>query len=75
MAKNIVPALCLASNNHYCHPADGVFDTDILLSHAISPSFMQKWLGYRARSGAHIDLYSHLRSAAHAVLLSRNLKP
>jgi hypothetical protein len=25
----------LASNNRYCHPADGVFDANILPSHAI----------------------------------------
>ena len=28
----------LASNSSHCHPADGVFDTNILLSHAICPS-------------------------------------
>ena len=27
----------LASNNHYCHPADGFFAT--ILSHAICPNF------------------------------------
>ena len=26
----------LASNNYYCYPADGVFDANILLSHAIN---------------------------------------
>jgi hypothetical protein len=26
-------SLCLASNNRYGHPADGIFDTNILLSH------------------------------------------
>ncbi len=29
-------SLCLASNNCCCHPADGVFNTNILLSHALS---------------------------------------
>jgi hypothetical protein len=36
-------------NNRYYHPADGVFDTNILLSHDISPTFLQKWLRYRER--------------------------
>jgi hypothetical protein len=42
----------LVSNNRYCHPADGVFDTNILL---FCPSFLQKWLRYRARWRAHIN--------------------
>jgi hypothetical protein len=50
IAKNIVEAtcsLCLASNNRYCHPADGILDTNIiLLSHAICSSYLQKWGGY-----------------------------
>ena len=29
----------LASNNHYCHPVAGVFETSILQSHAICPNF------------------------------------
>ena len=28
----------LASNCSHCHPADSVYDTDILLSHTIFPS-------------------------------------
>ena len=44
MAKNIVEARpinfsVLVTINHYCHPADGVFITNIVLSHAICPSF------------------------------------
>ena len=42
VAKNIVAARhfpVLASNSSHCHPADGVFDTNILLSQAICPSF------------------------------------
>jgi hypothetical protein len=27
------------SNNHYCHPIDGIFVTNIILSHAICLSF------------------------------------
>jgi hypothetical protein len=69
-------SLCLASNNRYCHPADGVFDTNILLSHAICPSFLQKWLGYRARSRARID-YIIICAAPHpwTGLLPRKFKP
>jgi hypothetical protein len=29
----------------YCHPVDGVFVTNIVLSHTICPNFLQKWLG------------------------------
>jgi hypothetical protein len=32
----------LASSIRYCHPADGIFDTSICLSHAIYPSFFAK---------------------------------
>ena len=42
VAKNIVAARhfpVLASNSSHCHSADGVFDTNILLSQAIYPSF------------------------------------
>jgi hypothetical protein len=67
-------SLCLASNDQYCHPADGVFDTNILLSHAICPSFLQKWLGYRARLRELID-YIIVSAAPHLWLQSRNLKP
>jgi hypothetical protein len=40
VAKNIVearghPFFVLASNNRNCHPTDGVFNANILLSHAI----------------------------------------
>ena len=38
VATNIVvarPTLC--SNNSHCHPEDSIFDTNILLSHAIYP--------------------------------------
>ena len=42
VATNIVAARptlsSIASNSSHCHPADGVFDTNILLSHAICPS-------------------------------------
>jgi hypothetical protein len=43
VAKNIVEARptfsVLVSNNRYCHPADGVFITNIVLSRAVRPSF------------------------------------
>jgi hypothetical protein len=40
VAKNIMPTFSvLVSNNHYYHPADGVFVTNTVLSHAICPSF------------------------------------
>ena len=39
VAKNIMAARpTLSSNSSHCHPADSVFDTIILLSHAICPS-------------------------------------
>jgi hypothetical protein len=41
MAKNIVEAQppVFHFSNRYCHPADGVFETNILQFHAICPSF------------------------------------
>jgi hypothetical protein len=43
MAKNIVEAQptfsALVSNNRYYHPADGMFVTNIVLSHAICLNF------------------------------------
>jgi hypothetical protein len=46
MTKNIVEARTTFSvlhvvigNNRYCHPADGVFVTNIVLSHTVCPSF------------------------------------
>ena len=34
----------LASNSSHCHSADCVFGTNILLSQAICPGLLQKWL-------------------------------
>jgi hypothetical protein len=46
VAKNIVEARptfsVLVSNNRYGHQADGVFVTNIVLSHAVCPSFFAK---------------------------------
>jgi hypothetical protein len=46
VAKNIVEARptfsLLVSNNRYCHPVDGVFITNIGLSHAVCPNFFAK---------------------------------
>ncbi len=43
--KNIVEAWTtfsvLARNNRYCHPADGVFGTNIVLSHVRSSFFAE----------------------------------
>jgi hypothetical protein len=43
VAQNIVEARptfsVLVSNNRYCHPADGVFVTNTVLSHAVCPNF------------------------------------
>jgi hypothetical protein len=32
----------LVSNNRYCHPADGIFITNIILSHAVCQSFFEE---------------------------------
>ena len=54
VATNIVAAQCgqrfpfLASNSSHCHPADGVFDTNILLSNAICPSLCRCGLDYNS---------------------------
>ena len=39
MATNIVAAQPTLPSVSHCHPADSVFDTNILLSHAICPNF------------------------------------
>ena len=63
----------LASNSSHCHPADSVFDTDILLSHAFCPSLCRIWLSIKQRRSRDHRL---CRSATPLDwLLSRNLKP
>jgi hypothetical protein len=57
----------LVNNNRYYHPVDGVFVTNIVLSHASCPRLFEEvvwWQGNRARSRARIDYYHRLRSAA-----------
>ena len=63
----------LASNSSHYHPADSVFDTNILLSHAICPSLFRYGLvqrRLRAKLSACIDYI-----IACAALLLWNLKP
>ena len=36
----------LISNSNHCHPADSVFDTNILLSHAVCPSLCRYMYGF-----------------------------
>ena len=60
MATNIVAARnarrrpTLASNSSNCNPADSVFDTNILLSHAICPSLCRYRLVDRERDRARV---------------------
>ena len=35
----------LACSYHYCNPADGIFDANNLLSCAVNPTSLQKWVG------------------------------
>ena len=46
----------------HCHPADGIFDTNILLSHAICPSFCRYGLVTKkiARDRARVSITSSL---------------
>ena len=56
MATNIMAARpVLASNSNRCHPADGVFDTNILLSHAICSSLCRYGLVTKKITSACID--------------------
>ena len=69
----------LTSNSSHCHPADGIFDNNILLSHAICPSFCRYGLVTK-KIASEIKrvcrLHHHLCSATSLDwLLSRNLKP
>ena len=70
----------LASNSSHCHPADSIFDTNILLSHAICPSLCRYSLETKkiASKIEHVyRLHHRLCSSATPLdwLLSRNLKP
>ena len=56
----------LASNSSHCHPADSVFDTDILLSHAFCPSLCRYGLVKIRRSRARVLITSSLVQQCHA---------
>ena len=58
----------LASNSSHCHPADSIFDTNILLSHTICPSLCRYCLvlRLRARSNMHINYIITLQCHAPA---------
>ena len=71
MATNIVAAWptlsTIASNSSHCHPADSVFDTNILLSHAICPSLCRYGLVTKLRrSRARVSITSSLVQQCHA---------
>ena len=72
----------LAIKSSHCHPADSVFDTNILLSHAICPSLcMYIWLTCSNKEDRERLYRLHHRLCSTATpaplywLLSRNLKP
>ena len=82
MATNIVagrPTLSsIASNSSHCHPADSVFDTNILLSHAICPSLCRYGLVTKKIMSACIDYIIACAAVPHpwtGCMLSQNLKP
>jgi hypothetical protein len=68
MAKSIMEAWptfsVLVSNNRYCHPADGVFVTNIVLSHAICPSFFAEDAWKSSEIERAYRLHRRWRSAA-----------
>ena len=65
----------IVSNNSHCHPADSIFDTNILLSHAICPSLCRYGLVTKKIVSACIDYIIAAAVPCPWTGCCRNLKP